>query len=227
MREFRGSDTHFLAQKVAKVVHASTDSDLDSLVSRMAAGDREAVGTFLSLYGPMIRRRVRGKLRMSVRRLFDSQDILSTVGRRLDTIVREAIATKPYVWGTHHLPHDVMVRELSTGRSRYETLRSLGLSQINVGTAANPEERVNAARLMIPICWFDAERCARGLEQLRAYRKRWNKANSAYSGPLHDKSSHGADAFGEFAMNRLGTARTATTQPARRFGGGGAQSWMG
>ena len=89
MREFRGSDTHFLAQKVAKVVHASTDSDLDSLVSRMAAGDREAVGTFLSLYGPMIRRRVRGKLRMSVRRLFDSQDILSTVGRRLDTIVRE------------------------------------------------------------------------------------------------------------------------------------------
>ena len=154
-------------------------------------------------------------------------DYYETSGVGLDTIVREAIATKPYVWGTHHLPHDVMVRELATGRSRYETLRSLGLSQINVGTAANPEERVNAARLMIPICWFDAERCARGLEQLRAYRKRWNKTNSAYSGPLHDKSSHGADAFGEFAMNRLGTARTAPTPSARRFVGGGAQSWMG
>lgn len=89
MREFRDSDAHFLAQKVAKVVHSPTDSDLDSLVSRMASGDREAVGAFLSLYGPLIRRRVRGKLRMSVRRLFDSQDILSTVGRRLDNIVRE------------------------------------------------------------------------------------------------------------------------------------------
>ena len=26
--------------------------------------------------------------------------------------------------------------------------------------ATDPEERVNAARLMIPMCWFDAERCA-------------------------------------------------------------------
>jgi DNA-directed RNA polymerase specialized sigma24 family protein len=89
VRTFRDSDAHFLAQKVAKVVHPPNEADLDLLVSRMAAGDREAVGTFLTLYGPMIRRRVRGKLRMSVRRLFDSQDILSTVGRRLDTIVRE------------------------------------------------------------------------------------------------------------------------------------------
>ncbi len=154
-------------------------------------------------------------------------DYYEVSGVGLDTIVREAIAAKPYVWGAHHLPHDVMVRELATGRSRYETLRSLGLSQINVGTAANPEDRVNAARLMIPICWFDAERCTRGLEQLRAYRKRWNKTNSAYSGPLHDRASHGADAFGEFAMNRLGTERIREASSARRYAGGGAQSWMG
>ena len=33
-------------------------------------------------------------------------------------------------------------------------------------TAADPEERVNAARLMIPMCWFDEDRCAGGLERL-------------------------------------------------------------
>lgn len=55
-----------------------------------------------------------------------------------------------------------MVRELASGRSRYETLESLGLRGISVGTATDPEERVNAARLMIPMCWFDAERCAGG-----------------------------------------------------------------
>ncbi|MFZ5720322.1 MAG: hypothetical protein ACOY5Y_12780 [Pseudomonadota bacterium] len=153
-------------------------------------------------------------------------DYYETSGEGLPAIVRGAIAGKPYLWGAHHLPHDVMVRELATGRSRYETLESLGLSGICVGAAADPEERVNAARLMIPLCWFDAERCARGLERLRAYRKRWSRATLSYGGPLHDKASHGADAFGEFALNRAGgpTAEPASG-PARRAAGGGL-SWM-
>jgi DNA-directed RNA polymerase specialized sigma24 family protein len=93
VRDFRDSDASFLAQKPAKVVHSHTDADLDGLVERMAAGDREAVAAFISRYGPMIRRRVRGKMRSSVRRLFDSQDILSTVGRRLDQIVSQRRVT--------------------------------------------------------------------------------------------------------------------------------------
>ncbi len=57
-------------------------------MKRMGDGDRHALADFLTSYGPMIRRRVRGKLRASVRRLYDSQDILSTVSRRLDAYVR-------------------------------------------------------------------------------------------------------------------------------------------
>jgi phage terminase large subunit len=155
-------------------------------------------------------------------------DYFETGGQGLEPIVREAIASKPYVWGTHHLPHDVMVRELATGRSRYDTLGSLGLSRISVGAAADPEERVNASRLMIPMCWFDAERCAVGLERLRAYRKRWSRATLSYSGPLHDRASHGADAFGEFALNRAGGG-TARVEAERRVvrPAGGTLSWMG
>ncbi|MFN3583264.1 hypothetical protein [Phenylobacterium sp.] len=55
-------------------------------------------------------------------------DYFETSGEGLAEIVRQAIASKPYAWGTHHLPHDVMVRELGTGRSRYDTLQSLGCS---------------------------------------------------------------------------------------------------
>ncbi|HET6971319.1 MAG TPA: hypothetical protein VFH92_09350, partial [Phenylobacterium sp.] len=150
-------------------------------------------------------------------------DYFETSGEGLAAVVAQAIAAKGYLWGAHHLPHDVMVRELATGRSRYETLRSLGLSNIHVGTAADPEERVNAARLLIPMCWFDAERCALGLERLRAYRKRWSRATHSYSGPLHDRASHGADAFGEFAMNRTGGAGTGRG-PARQAAAG--HSWM-
>ncbi|MBU1377203.1 MAG: hypothetical protein KKE02_09935 [Alphaproteobacteria bacterium] len=152
-------------------------------------------------------------------------DYFETNGEGLAAVVRRAIGERPYLWGTHHLPHDVMVRELTSGRSRYETLESMGLGRISVGAATDPEERVNAARLMIPMCWFDAERCAGGLERLRGYRKRWNRATHSYGGPLHDQASHGADAFGEFALNRRGGE--AARAPASRAVMGGTRSWMG
>lgn len=149
-------------------------------------------------------------------------DYFEVSGEGLQSIVREAIASKPYVYGTHHLPHDVMVRELgAAGRSRLETLQGLGLHPISVGTAADPEDRINASRMLIPLTWFDAEKCAVGLDRLRAYRKRWNRSLNAYTGPLHDAASHGADGFGEFAINRNGPPgpRKARTAPAL--------NWMG
>jgi hypothetical protein len=152
-------------------------------------------------------------------------DYFETSGEGLQQVVKSAIAAKPYVYGTHHLPHDVMVRELgAAGRSRFETLGSLGVSPISVGAAADPEERVNAARLMIPMTWFDAEHCAAGLDRLRAYRKRWSRATRSYLGPLHDQASHGADAFGEFAANRRGAA--AAARPVRGMGRE-PLGWMG
>jgi DNA-directed RNA polymerase specialized sigma24 family protein len=62
-------------------------SSVGSLLQAMARGERQAAAEFVIRYGPQIRRRVRGKLRVSMRRLFDSQDILSTLGRRLDGYV--------------------------------------------------------------------------------------------------------------------------------------------
>ena len=148
-------------------------------------------------------------------------DYFETSGEGLDAIVGKAIAGQPYVYGTHHLPHDVMVRELGAGgRSRLETLGGLGVWPISVGTAQGPDERINAARLMIPLTWFDAEKCGVGLDRLRAYRKRWSAATRSFVGPLHDAASHGADAFGEFAVNRQGAARPKT---ARALG----LNWMG
>jgi DNA-directed RNA polymerase specialized sigma24 family protein len=74
---------------------------LEDLVARMRQGDRDAVGEFVTLYGPFVRRRVRGKLGPAMRRLFDSQEILSTLSRRLDRYVRSGrveAATEPQLW---------------------------------------------------------------------------------------------------------------------------------
>lgn len=147
-----------------------------------------------------------------------------TSGEGLQSIVKQALEPQPYVFGTHYLPHDVMVRELgAAGRSRLETLNGLGVTNVNVGVAADPEDRINASRQLIPITWFDAEACATGIDRLRSYRKRWNRSLNAYVGPLHDSASHGADAFGEFAVNRRTIIEANDKRRARRGQGGG---WM-
>jgi hypothetical protein len=66
---------------------AESYGDPDDLLMRMRAGDRDAAGEFLARFGPRIRRRIHGKLGPAMRRLFDSQEILSTLGRRLDVCV--------------------------------------------------------------------------------------------------------------------------------------------
>jgi DNA-directed RNA polymerase specialized sigma24 family protein len=66
---------------------ADPEREIADLLARMRDGDREAAATFITRYGSRIRRRVRGKLSRATRAVFDSQDILSTVGRRLDQYV--------------------------------------------------------------------------------------------------------------------------------------------
>lgn len=71
--------------------------DLSDLLGRMRSGDREAAALFMAHYGDRVRRRVSGKLSSGMRRLFDSQEIMSTVARRLDRCVSggEMIAAGP------------------------------------------------------------------------------------------------------------------------------------
>jgi DNA-directed RNA polymerase specialized sigma24 family protein len=64
------------------------EDDVSELLQRMRAGDRAAAAQFVFCYGSRIRRRIRGKLGPAMRRVFDSQEILSTLGRRLDRVVR-------------------------------------------------------------------------------------------------------------------------------------------
>lgn len=120
--------------------------------------------------------------------------------QRADALL--ALGRKPYRYGAHFLPHDVMVREWGAGaKTRFETLVGLGVKPIRRGAPLGPEERINAARRLLPAVSFDATRCATGLDRLRNYRRSWNKSLMVFGPPLHDENSHGADAFGEFAVN--------------------------
>lgn len=66
----------------ANTIEADLADDA-GLVGRFRAGDAEAVGEFLERFGPVIRAHFRRKIGPSMRRLVDSQDLLSTITRRL------------------------------------------------------------------------------------------------------------------------------------------------
>ena|GEM_PF-998158 len=69
------------------------DQVLEKLLVRMRDGDREAAAEFVMRYGPRIRRRVRARLNPSMRRIFDSEELLSTMARRLDQFVKDGKLT--------------------------------------------------------------------------------------------------------------------------------------
>lgn len=111
------------------------------------------------------------------------------------------LATRGYNYGIEFLPHDAQARELGSGRTLQETLRSLTKRHPRILPAQNVMDGINAARVTLGLVRFDAERCSAGLEALRQYRADYDeKLKTFRDRPKHDWSSHGADAFRYLAM---------------------------
>ena len=110
------------------------------------------------------------------------------------------LATRPYSYGTHWAPHDIAVRELGTGKSRLEVAAGFGL-QFEVtprvtGGASEVEDGIHAARLFWRRCWFDQTKANDLVEALQHYRRDYNSRLGEFRAtPVHDWSSHAADAF--------------------------------
>jgi phage terminase large subunit len=123
-----------------------------------------------------------------------------TSGEGPETIIPRALP-KEYKYGRHFFPHDIRNRDWGAGaRSRLEIVRGLGLTNVGVGIANGPEDRIAATRKLLPLMAFDSK-CALGVKRLRNYRRKFNESLGVYSGPLHDEASHGSDAMGEYAIN--------------------------
>ena len=99
-----------------------------------------------------------------------------------------------YLYGKHVAPHDIMVRELGTGRSRYEIAAGLG---INFEVAPNipVKDGIDAVRMTLNRCWFDKRKCDTGLDALKQYQEKVDEKRNISLGPLHNWASHAADSF--------------------------------
>jgi len=106
---------------------------------------------------------------------------------------------KKYIYDTHYLPHDANVREIGTGVSRVETAQSLGL-RTSIVPKLSIEDGINAVRMILSRCWWDHEKTKHGLDALRQYRWATTEKGELKNKPVHDWTSHSADAFRYFAV---------------------------
>jgi hypothetical protein len=126
-------------------------------------------------------------------------DYFQDSGEGLEYYAKE-LDKKPYVYGTHNAPHDIEVRELGTGKSRLEVAEKLGI-KFEVVPDIGKAEGIQAVRTILPRCWFDAEKCERGLDALRSYSKKWDEERKCFKdSPNEDWSSHAADGFRYFGV---------------------------
>jgi phage terminase large subunit len=116
------------------------------------------------------------------------------------------LKAKPYTYGTHWAPHDIQVRELSSGRSRLEVAAQMGIKfqltpRIHKGAGNEVEEGIHAVRMLFPRLWFDEVKCQQGLEALMHYRRDYNQRLDEFKAtPVHDWASHGSDALRGLAV---------------------------
>ena len=149
----------------------------------LGVGDSTAI-TFAQYHGPEVR----------------IIDFYENSGVGLDHYAR-VLQEKGYRYDQHILPHDVRVRELGSGKSRLETLQSLGVTPITIAPQLSVDDGIQAVRSMLASCWFDAENCDHLIEALRSYHREYDDNRLTWKArPEHDWSSHPADSFRYLAV---------------------------
>jgi hypothetical protein len=109
--------------------------------------------------------------------------------------------TNGVMLGTHLAPHDIEVRELTSGRSRKDVARQMGIAFRTVQRPRVKAEGIQAVRRMFPRFWIDDERAEQGYNCVASYRREWDeKAGRFRDNPVHDWASHGADALQTLAL---------------------------
>ena len=120
-------------------------------------------------------------------------------------------------YGKHYAPHDIKVRELSTGQSRLETARKMGIN-FQVTPMLPIVDGIQAGRNIIGQCYFHVN-AEKGWKLLKQYRKEYDEKRQVFKNqPLHDFSSHCADAWRYLAINIRKAGSQNSSRPIKMKG---------
>lgn len=123
--------------------------------------------------------------------------------------IQDTCSKNGWVNGTNYGPHDMNNREFA---SKGKTRRELAMEGIErdgivyrmrfeIVPKLSVHDGIQLVRSVLARCVFDERQCDKGISALESYRKEWNdKLGCWRDNPLHDWSSHGADAFRYLAV---------------------------
>ncbi len=143
-----------------------------------------------------------------------------------------------YTYGNHYMPHDAAVREMTNAekaKTRKEVAEDLGIKPIQIVQRARNwntilQVHIPAARNVLAQCWFDEEKCSKGINSLDNYRAEYDEEKKILgTKPVRDWSIHGADAFRTFAVGYEGKPDNTAILDSLKGRSGGQpqpQGWM-
>jgi phage terminase large subunit len=129
-------------------------------------------------------------------------DFYTISGHSLEQVL-SFLRTKPYAYGTMHLPHDAFSKSFQTGKSVEEQLRAAGCKVRRV-PSLSVMDGIQAVRATLPDMYFNTSNpdVRVGLNALKTYQRVWDDRNRRFKDePKHDWSSNPADAARMMALS--------------------------
>ena len=112
----------------------------------------------------------------------------------------QVIKEKDYVIGQNYGPHDLEQTEFGSGKTRREVAYQLGL-RFKIAPRMAIEDGIHAVKMILPRCIIDVDNCSKLINALRHYHRKFSDKERVYKiKPVHDWSSHAADALRTLAV---------------------------
>lgn len=109
----------------------------------------------------------------------------------------DILKAKPYTYAQHYVPHDAANKiQAAQGRSIVEQAWNDHEIRMLVIPSTSQQNGIEAGRMTLPVCWFNAQTCESGIDALKNYHFEYDGELKIFrSKPKHDWSSHAAKAF--------------------------------
>ena len=127
-------------------------------------------------------------------------DYYQNTGQGLEHYVKY-LQSLPYTYGKMFLPHDVAVKEQTSGLTRKQKLISLGIN-VTDSVKLSLEDGIECVMSVLPRCWIDEDKCRPLIKALENYRREKDELhNIYYERPVKDQTNDACDAFRYMAIN--------------------------
>jgi phage terminase large subunit len=144
--------------------------------------------------------------------------VIEVLTRRFSTFEDDIqeLRVRPYTWGIDWLPHDARHKlKSANGKSAEMIVSGMG-RMVRIVGQADREDGIKLARTTFRHLWVDSQ-CKDWLNSLKRYHRHKSPDGTRTGDPVHDDSSHGADALRYLAQVADQLETTAQSAPARPY----------